>query len=108
MGRHGEGWLGVLNPRGRRTNLPLAASRPRPAERCAIPKDRISGSLTRTSICRPRPAEAAIAAMFHVALADEHRALLSPAAGGAFLLAGARPCTPSARWSVGRIGRVRS
>ena len=50
----------------------------------------------------------AIVAVFHVALAGEHRALLSAAAGGAFLLVGASAVFAIGVWSVGRIGRVRS
>ncbi len=50
----------------------------------------------------------AIVAVFHVALAGERRALLSAAAGGAFLLAGAGAVYAIGVWSVGRIGRVRS
>jgi protein-S-isoprenylcysteine O-methyltransferase Ste14 len=49
-----------------------------------------------------------IVAVFHVALAGQHRALLSAATGGAFLLAGASAVYAVALWSVGRIGRVRS
>ena len=50
----------------------------------------------------------AIVALFHVALAGEHRALLSAATGGAFLLVGASAVYAIGVWSVGRIGRVRS
>jgi hypothetical protein len=50
----------------------------------------------------------AIVAVFHVALAGEHRALLSAATGGAFLLAGASAVYALCWWSLGRIGRVRS
>jgi hypothetical protein len=50
----------------------------------------------------------AIVAVFHVALAGQHRALLSAATGGAFLLAGASAVYAIGLWSVGRIGWVRS
>jgi uncharacterized protein DUF6256 len=50
----------------------------------------------------------AIVAVFHVVLAGEHRALLSAATGGAFLLAGASAVYAVGLWSVGRIGRPRS
>jgi protein-S-isoprenylcysteine O-methyltransferase Ste14 len=49
-----------------------------------------------------------IVAVFHVALAGEHRALLSAATGGAFLLAGASAVYVFCWWSLSRIGRIRS
>jgi hypothetical protein len=50
----------------------------------------------------------AIVAVFHVALAGEHRALFSAATGGAFLLVGASAVYAACGWSVRRIGRIRS
>jgi protein-S-isoprenylcysteine O-methyltransferase Ste14 len=49
-----------------------------------------------------------IVAVFHVALAGQHHALLGAATGGAFLLIGASAVYAIVLWSVGRIGRVRS
>ena len=49
-----------------------------------------------------------IVVVFHVAFAGQHKALLTAASGGAFLLVGASAVYAVALWSVGRIGRVRS
>jgi hypothetical protein len=49
-----------------------------------------------------------IVAVFHVVLAGEHRALLSAATGGAFLLLGASAVYALGVCSLGRIGRVRA
>src|SRR5262245_48696000 len=50
----------------------------------------------------------AIVAVFHVGLAGQHRALLSAAAGGAFLLAGAAGVYAVCLWSIARTRRVPS